>query len=215
MRILKSSWLQILVHIAALVPLAWLVWDFTQGHLTANPIREIQLRTGKSTLTLLVLTLACRPIYTIFGLKQALQLRRLLGLYTFGYASLHFLNFVGVDYEFNFALIWADIANKRFVIVGFITFLILLALAVTSTGEWERRLGKNWTRLHRLIYAAALLAALHFIWQTKADFRVPFIYSGVVVLLLILRIPRIAKVVRIGGKWLKREQGGQGMVDEI
>lgn len=203
---LKGYWLQILIHVSALTPLVWLLWDFTQGQLTANPVREIQLRTGRYTLNLLLLTLACTPVYNVFGLNVARRLRRPLGLYAFSYASLHFLNFIGLDYGFNFGLIWADIANKRFIIAGFVTFLILLALAVTSTDGAKRQLGnKKWTHLHQLIYVAALLAILHFLWQTKADFRVPFIYSGLVVLLLILRIPRIRKLAKLRSKWQKRE----------
>lgn len=197
MRRCKLYWFPILVHVCAILPLAWLFWDFTKDQLTANPIREIQLRTGKSTLNLLVLTLACTPVYNMFGFRPALELRRVFGTYAFVYASLHLINFIGLDYGFNFPLLRVDIADKRFVIAGFTAFLILLALMVTSTGGWKRRLGKNWKRLHRLIYAAALLAILHFIWQTKADFRMPFIYGGVVVLLLFLRIPRIKELTRI------------------
>ena len=215
MRKTGVHWLQILVHVSVLTPLAWLAWDFAQGQLTANPIQEIQLRTGRYTLTLLVLTLACTPVYSVFGLKQALVLRRLLGLYTFAYASLHFLNFVGLDYGFDFALIWQDIAGKRFVVAGFAAFLILLTLAITSSSGWKKRLGENWKRVQRLIYAAALLGALHFVWQAKADLGVPLIYTGIIVLLLVVRIPKIAKVIRIPGKWMKRQQIDQSLVDEI
>lgn len=203
------AWFQILVHIFALAPLVRLLWDFTQGQLSADPIREIQLRTGRHALDLLVLTLACSPIYNVFGLKAALQLRRLFGLYAFGYASLHFLNFIGLDYGFDLALIRADVADKRFIIAGFAAFLILLALAATPIEGMKRRSSRNWRRLHRLVYAAALLAALHFVWQTKADFLVPLLYSAVVVLLLILRIPIIEQWARLPSKWLKRRQGNQ------
>lgn len=191
----KRHWLQILVHIAALLPLAILVWDFTQGGLTANPIQEIQLRTGRYALILLVLTLACTPISTMFGLKQVLQLRRPLGLYAFLYASLHFLNFVGLDFGFNFDLIKEGILEKRFALVGLAAFLCLLPLAVTSTRGWMRRLGRNWHRLHWLIYPAALLAVLHFTLQVKADYRSPLLYGAVVVLLLVIRLPVLRKAV--------------------
>lgn len=191
----KRHWLQILVHIAALLPLAILVWDFTQGGLTVNPIQEIQLRTGRYALVLLVLTLACTPISTMFGLKQILQLRRPLGLYAFLYASLHFLNFVGLDFGFNFDLIKEGILEKRFALVGLAAFLCLLPLAVTSTRGWMRRLGRNWHRLHWLIYPAALLAVLHFTLQVKADYRSPLLYGAVVVLLLVIRLPVLRKAV--------------------
>ena len=187
-------WIQLLAHVAALSPLAVLVWDFAQGQLTVNPIQEIQLRTGRYALVLLALSLACTPINIVFGFNWVLRLRRMLGLYAFMYASLHFLNFVGLDYGFDFALIWEDIAEKRFVLAGFAAFLSLLLMAVTSTKGWVKRLGKNWVRLHWLVYVAAALAATHFLWQVKADFRVPLLY-GVVALLLIVRISGVRKAV--------------------
>ncbi|MDO8716832.1 MAG: protein-methionine-sulfoxide reductase heme-binding subunit MsrQ [Dehalococcoidales bacterium] len=194
---LKVPSLQILVHIGALLPLAWLAWQFSQDQLTANPIREIQLRTGRYALNLLALSLACTPVYNIFGFKPALQLRRTLGLYAFLYAGLHLLNFIGLDYGFNFTLIEEGIAAKPFALVGLAAFLILLPLAVTSTKGWVKRLGNNWPRLHRLLYVAAVLAVLHFIWLTKskADIRVPLVYGAVIALLLILRIPVIRRLI--------------------
>ena len=199
-------WLQILIHVAALLPLAVLVWDFAQGQLTVNPIQEIQLRTGRYALVLLVLSLACTPVNIVFGLNWVLPLRRTLGLYAFMYASLHFLNFIGVDYGFDFALIREDVAEKRFVLAGFAAFLSLLLLAITSTKGWVKRLGKNWVRLHWLVYAAAALAVTHFAWQVKADFRVPLLYGVVVALLLIVRIPGVRKAVsefrsKLKNKW--------------
>jgi len=194
---------QLLTHIAALLPLAVLAWDFAQNQLTVNPIEEIQLRTGKYALVLLVLSLACTPINRIFGLKLVLPLRRLLGLYAFMYASLHFLNFVGLDYGFDFALIREDISEKRFALAGFAAFLSLLPLAITSSKGSMKRLGKNWERLHWLVYLAALLAVTHFIWQVKADIREPLLYGAVVVLLLIVRLPPVRKAVRELGSQLK------------
>ncbi len=206
MRKIKTYRLQILVHILVLMPLVILVSDFAQDQLTANPIQEVQLRTGRYALILLMLTLACTPAYNVFGIKQALWLRRLLGLYTFAYAGLHFLNFIGLDYGFDFALMREDIATKRFILAGFAALIILSALAVTSTTGWKKRLGKSWERLHQLIYGAALLAVLHFIWQAKLDLRVPFIYAGIVVLLLVVRIPQISEAMKVCTKWMKRRQ---------
>ncbi len=199
---LRVSVLQVLVHIAALLPLILLAWDFTQGGLTANPIREVQLRTGKYALVLLVLALSVTPVNIVFGIKSALPLRRTLGLYSLMYASLHFLNFIGLDYGFDFGLIRDDISGKRFVLAGFLAFLCLLPLAVTSTRGWIKRLGRNWERLHRLIYLAAVLAVTHFLWQVKADVREPLIYGAIVALLLIVRIPTIRKTLReLRKKW--------------
>lgn len=195
MRKFETFWLKILIHIGALLPLAVLVWDFAQGQLTVNPIQEIQLRTGKYALVLLILSLACTPINRIFGIKAMLPLRRLLGLYTFMYASLHFLNFVGLDYGFDFLLIREDILEKRFALVGFAAFVSLLPLVVTSTKGWTERLGKNWERLHWLTYVAAVLAVAHFTLQVKADYREPLLYGAVVILLLVTRLPGVREVV--------------------
>ena len=191
MRKLKASYIIVLIHLLALLPLLLLVWDYTQGQLTVNPIQEIQLRTGNYALVLLMLSLSCTPVYIVFGTKAVLRLRRTLGLYAFMYATLHFLNFVALDYGFDFALIREGIAEKRYALVGFVAFLALLPLALTSTERWRQRLGKNWERLHWSVYAAAVLAVTHFTWQVRADLREPLLYWAVLVLLFMLRIPYI------------------------
>lgn len=191
---LRKQWLQILVHAAALLPLAWTVWQYTQGLFLVDPVREITTRTGRSALILLLLSLSCTPLNTLFGFKQALRVRRPLGLYAFLYASLHFATFVWLDYAFDFDLLIEAIFDQRYVVVGFAAGLILLALAITSTKGWQRRLGKNWRRLHRLIYLAGILAVLHFAWLTK-DIRVPLRYGMVLALLLVLRIPPVRRAV--------------------
>jgi sulfoxide reductase heme-binding subunit YedZ len=202
---LKPRWLRVLTHIAALLPLAALLWDYAQDQLTVDPIREITLRTGRYALTLLVLSLACTPVRIIFGFKQATRLRRPLGLYAFLYASLHALTFIGLDYGFDFSLIAQAVLEKRFVQVGLLAFLTLLPLAMTSTRGWIKRLGKNWRRLHRIIYLAALLAVVHFVWVAKAGARSrPLLYGAVVALLLVIRLPGIRSAVedfrgRLGG----------------
>jgi sulfoxide reductase heme-binding subunit YedZ len=191
MQKLKAHWPSILTHVAALLPLVLLVWGYTQNQLTANPIRELTLRTGKYALILLLLSLACTPIHIVSGLDQVRRLRRPLGLYAFLYAALHGLIFVGLDYGFNFTLIVQEVIEKRFVQVGILAFLILLSLAATSTKGWTRRLGKNWKRLNRLVYLAALLVVVHFVWIAKGNIREPLLYGGVAMLLLIIRIPGV------------------------
>lgn len=181
---------RIAVHAGALMPLALIIWGVASGNLTANPVQAVQLRTGKSAINLLLLSLACTPVFLISGFKPALLLRRPLGLYAFMYGSLHFINFVAIDYGFNFTLIRADaLPGKRFILAGLLAFLLLLPLAVTSTAGWRRLLGENWRRLHWLAYPAAVLAVVHYAWQTKADFRLPLEYGGVLVFLLAFRIP--------------------------
>ncbi|MGB5934077.1 MAG: protein-methionine-sulfoxide reductase heme-binding subunit MsrQ [Anaerolineae bacterium] len=194
MRKLKGHWLQILTHVAALLPLALLLWDYWQGRFIIDPVQEITTRTGKTALILLILSLACTPINTIFGFKQVMRVRRALGLYAFMYASLHFLTFIGLDYGFDFDLIAQDILDQRYVLVGFAAGLLLLPLAITSTQGWQKRLGKNWKRLHQLVYLASILAIVHFTWLVK-DIREPLRYGAVVALLLIARMPSIRKAV--------------------
>jgi sulfoxide reductase heme-binding subunit YedZ len=196
--------IQIVTHIAALFPLAVLIWDFTQGNLSANPIRELQLRTGSVAINLLILTLACTPITILTGFKPVLLLRRILGIYAFIYASLHFVNFIGIDYGFNFTLIQEDLFDKRYAIAGFISFILLLPLAITSNKRFRNLLGKNWHMLHWLIYPAAILAVVHYLWQTKAGFLVPILYGVVLIILLVIRLPIVRNFIKQHFKWLKR-----------
>jgi len=128
MRYIKQHWLRILVHIACLIPLALLIWDGLHNHLTANPIQEITHRTGKTALILLVLSLLCTPANIVLGIKQALPLRRPLGLYAFFYVCLHLFIFSVLDYGLDWQLIQEAITEKRYVLVGFTAFLLLLSL---------------------------------------------------------------------------------------
>jgi len=181
--------LKALVIVGPLIPLALLGWGYAGGGLGANPVEEITLRTGKTALILLVLTLAVTPLARLPRLELVKSWRLPLGLFAFGYAGLHFLITIGLDYGFRWDLIRVDLLNKRFIIVGFAALLLLLPLALTSTAGWRRRLGRNWRRLHWLIYPAALLALTHFTWQVKADLSQPLIFIGVVLVLLLLRLP--------------------------
>lgn len=200
MKKFKMTPLQIAAHIAALIPLALLIWDFWQGNIGPDPIREATLRTGKAALVLLIASLACTPINILFGYKPVLKLRRPLGLYSFMYAGIHFAIFIGVDYFFNLTLIWEALFEKRYALVGLATGTILLALALTSTVGWQRRLKKRWKRLHRFVYLAGILAVLHFIWLVKQGVWEPYVWAAIVTLLLALRYTpikqRVLKVMR-------------------
>ncbi len=202
---LRRDWLRFLTHVLSLLPLVSLAWSYGQNQLTANPIREITLRTGDYSLILLVLSLACTPVANIFGLKAALSLRRPLGLYGFFYACWHLMNFIGLDYRFDFTLLRADVFGKAYIWVGLAALLLLVPAAVTSTRGWMRRLGKNWERLHWLVYPAALLSVLHFLLLVKADIRGPMLYGIIVVLLLLVRL-------RCGKSPVGRLRGPLGMV---
>lgn len=187
--------LQITAHVGSLIPLALMLWDIFTNNLGVDPIRDFTLRTGKSALILLLLSLACTPINTLFKFKQVLKLRRPLGLYSFFYASIHFAIFIGVDYYFDFTLIQSALLEKRYAIVGLTTGLILLTLALTSTIGWQRRLKKNWKKLHRLTYIAGILAVVHYIWLVKQGVLDPWYFAAILLVLLTLRIPLIRKAV--------------------
>ncbi|MDH3943434.1 MAG: sulfoxide reductase heme-binding subunit YedZ [Anaerolineae bacterium] len=191
----KRNYIQILVHIGAWIPLALGLWDFWNVNLGPDPIREVTLRTGKTALTLLMLSLACTPINTLFKFKPVLKLRRPLGVYSFMYASIHFSIFIGVDYFFNWEQIVEALFEKRYAIVGLSTGLILLPLAITSTKGWKRRLKKNWKRLHKLAYAAGVLAVIHYIWLVKQGVVEPWFWAGGLLILLSLRVKQVKRLV--------------------
>ena len=194
MKTLLTQWLRITVHVGALIPLAVLIWSYFNDQLTVDPIRATLLRTGKTALILLMLSLACTPINTLLGFKQSLKVRRALGVYAFLYAAIHFLVFIGLDYGFDPALLKGALLEKPYALVGLAAFLILLPLAITSTKGWMKRLGQLWKKLHQWVYLAALLVIVHFVWLVKADIREPLWYGAVMVLLLIFRIPCIRQV---------------------
>ena len=215
MNIVRKNWLRILTHVGALVPLVWLLCDYWFDNLTVNPIQDITFRTGKPALILLVLSLACTPVNTLFGFKQVLPLRKPLGLYAFMYVSCHFLIFVGLDYGFNWGLLYEAIFEKRYALVGFAAFLILLPLAVTSTQGWMRRLGKNWKRLHRWVYLVGILAVIHYVWLVKSDIREPLLYGLAVVLLLGLRLPAVRKAIANFRSRFKKERRTRTVIDSV
>lgn len=193
MKLPKMSLFQWAVHVGSWVPLALILLDYFRDNLTANPIQDVTFRTGKSALVLLVLSLAATPANTLLGFKPALKVRRALGLYAFMYVVLHFFVFVGLDYGFDLGLIIEDIGDKRYALVGFAAGLLLLPLAITSTRGWMSRLGKNWRRLHWLVYLAAILAVIHYLWLVKADIRQPLDYGAAVLLLLLARLRPVRK----------------------
>jgi sulfoxide reductase heme-binding subunit YedZ len=181
------------IHVAGLLPLALLVLDAELGRLTANPIQEITFRTGKFALIFLVASLSVTPLITVFGWRWLTPHRRTLGLYAFFYGLLHFLIFSWLDYDFDLSLLAEEIGEKRYVFVGFAAFLILTALALTSTKGWQKRLGRRWKRLHAWVYVAAVLVVIHFTWLVKADRREPLLWGLLVVALLALRRPAVRK----------------------
>ena len=186
-----------IVHLAALTPLAMLSWQMwtvaTTGSdaLGADPVAEIEHRLGLWALRLLLLTLAITPLRQLTGWTALLRFRRMLGLYAFAYASLHLAAYVVLDLRGYWPLLLEDIAKRPYITVGFLAWLLLVPLAITSTRGWMRRLGRRWAQLHRLVYAVAVLAVLHFWWLVKSDLREPALYAGIAVLLLGWRVLRL------------------------
>jgi sulfoxide reductase heme-binding subunit YedZ len=175
------------VFLLCLVPLLWLVWDIIQEQLSANPVEDITHRTGDWALRFLLITLAVTPLKRLSGRVWLLRLRRMLGLYTFFYALLHFLTYLWLDQQFLFSEILVDIGKRPYITVGFSAFVLLIPLAVTSNRYAMRRLGRRWQRLHRSVYVIAVLGVLHYLWLVKADSRDPIIYGLVLLGLLGIR----------------------------
>jgi sulfoxide reductase heme-binding subunit YedZ len=183
--------LKVLVFLLCLVPLGKLVLE-TLGvaglSLGANPVEELIHRCGKWGLNFLLITLAVTPLRRLTGAVWLIRFRRMLGLFAFFYVLLHFLMYAGLDQRFDLGVILEDIAKRPYITVGFTALLLLVPLALTSTNRMMRRLGRNWKKLHRLVYAIAILGAWHFYWQVKLDTLEPLIYIGILAVLLGYRI---------------------------
>jgi sulfoxide reductase heme-binding subunit YedZ len=189
-----ASRIKPLIFIAALMPALWLLAAALSDNLGANPIEAITRSLGDWALRFLLLTLAISPLRRLTAWRWLLGYRRMLGLYSFFYASLHLLSYIVLDQFFYWPEIWADIIKRPYITIGMVSFLLLIPLAITSTSGWMRRLGRNWQRLHRLVYLIAVGAVLHYYMLVKADTSEPLLYAFILFLLLLLRMkmPRIA-----------------------
>jgi sulfoxide reductase heme-binding subunit YedZ len=176
------------LSVAGLSPLAWQVWAFFTGHLEAEPVKGMEHFTGKTAIIILLITLAVTPIRRITRWNGIIKVRRLIGLFAFFYALVHFLIFLTFDLEWNFGQLAREVVERPWITVGFTALVLLAILAITSPQVMVRKLGKKWTTLHRLIYFAAGLAVLHFIWSQKKDIRTPLLYLGVLAVLLLARL---------------------------
>lgn len=188
--------LQIAIHLYAWSVIAFILFEFLTGSASINPIQEMEQRTGRHAITLLVLSLLCTPLNNIFGWRELIKRRRALGLYAFMYATIHMIIFVDVDYGLAWSLMLGTVFDKPYIIVGVTSFLLLVPIAATSFDVWKMRLGKNWKRLHQLVYLIAPLVFLHYAWSKKGDIFAlqgdvirPLIYGLVILILLIFRIP--------------------------
>ena len=194
--------LQIAIFVYAWSCLALLIFDFLTGRLSANPIQDLERRTGRHAITLLVLTLMCTPLNTLFKWREPLKRRRALGLYTFMYVVIHVIIFADLDYGLAWSRLIKEVVEKPRLIVGAAAFLLLIPLAITSFDIWKKRLGKNWKHLHQVTYFIAPLAVLHYLWSKKGDVLSlqgevlkPLTYGLVIAILLIFRIPAVRKAL--------------------
>mgnify|MGYP001822411303 FL=1 len=172
------------LFVVCLVPFIALVIGAVNNTLGINPVETMTHETGEWTLRLLLVTLAITPLRRLSGKSWLIKLRRMLGLYTFFYACLHFITYIWLDQYFDWMEIIRDIPKRPFITVGFAAFVLLIPLAVTSNNKMMRRLKKNWVKLHKLVYVIAVLGILHFLWLVKADTLEPLIYASILLILL-------------------------------
>jgi sulfoxide reductase heme-binding subunit YedZ len=177
------------LYVAALLPLAWLLFALLTGRVMGDQVKFMQHVTGDTILTCLMLTLSITPLRRLTGWNEMIRVRRLIGLTAFWYACLHLTTYLVFDQSLSMSEIIADIMKHPWVLVGFTAFLCLVPLAITSTTGWVRRLGgKRWQRLHRLVYVAAIAGVLHYLWLVKKDITAPLTYGAVLAVLLGSRI---------------------------
>jgi sulfoxide reductase heme-binding subunit YedZ len=170
------------------VPGALLGWRTWTGDLGVNPAETLLHQTGRGALALLLTSLAVTPVRRLTGWNRVQKVRRMLGLWSFFYAVCHFAIYAVFNHLGDVAAIWADVVERPFIFSGMLALVILLALAVTSTTGAVRRLGRNWQRLHRLVYVAAIAGAVHFAWGQKADIREPLVWGAILGVLLTARV---------------------------
>jgi sulfoxide reductase heme-binding subunit YedZ len=192
---LANKWTKPPVFLLCLVPLGMLAGRAFTGNLGANPVEFIQHSTGDWTLRFLVFTLSITPLRKLLKLPDLIRFRRMLGLFAFFYACLHFLTYLGADQSFDLSAISKDVVKRPFITVGFTAFVLLIPLAITSTAGWIRRLGgRRWQMLHRAIYISAICGVIHYYWLVKSAVLRPLTYAAIVAVLLLWRL----------GDWLLR-----------
>jgi methionine sulfoxide reductase heme-binding subunit len=187
--ILVRKWTKVVVFLSCLIPLDIFIWRAFQENLSANPIEFVEHWFGDWTMRFLLITLSITPLRKLLRLPLLIRFRRMLGLFAFFYACLHFSAWIGLDRFFNLQDMWADVLKRRFITVGFAGFVLLIPLAITSTASWIRRLGgKRWRMLHRAIYLTATLGVIHYYWLVKSDERKPLQYAAILAVLLLWRL---------------------------
>ncbi len=198
---MKLKIFKVAVFLTSLTPLALLGWFALTDNLGANPIEVITHWTGDSTIIFLLITLTVTPLRKLTGWKDAIQFRRMLGLFAFFYGCLHFTTYIWLDQFFDFPGILKDVAKRPFITIGFASFIFLIPLAVTSTSAMVRRLGKRWQKLHRMIYFIAAGGVIHYWWLVKKDIRWPLIFGVVLGVLLLYRFWSTQSLAKIAGRF--------------
>lgn len=195
--------LQVLVYFCGFLPLILLVRAYLSGNLGFNPVEAVLHRTGQTAVVLLLLSLACTPLHLVFKFPPIGRLRKPFGLFATLYAALHFAAFAIWDYQLNLNLIWTEITGRPFILIGAAALVILLLLAATSLEFLQRKMGKWWKRLHRLAYAAGVLVGTHYLLAVKGNlfklqgvYGAPLATGGILILMLILRLPVIYRPLR-------------------
>jgi sulfoxide reductase heme-binding subunit YedZ len=174
---------------ACLYPLVFLIWLGLAGDLGADPVEFIRRSTGTWTLDFLIITLSVTPLRRATGWHWLVRLRRMFGLYAFFYAAIHVVTYLWLDQLFDLAAIWRDVLKRPLITVGFLSFVLMIPLAATSTDRMVRRLGgKRWQQLHRAVYLVAVAGVIHFWWLVKLDYTRPLVYSAIIGALLVVRI---------------------------
>ena len=187
-RLVKPS-----IFFMALIPFIWLLLKVFQNDLGPDPAQALSIETGEWTLRFLLLTLAITPFRQIFKMVEIARLRRMIGLFAFFYASIHFLSWMAFILGFRWLAIAEELVERPYITVGFLAYVILFLLGVTSTNSMVRRLGKNWKRLHKFVYAASILAIVHLLWILRTDVTEAVIYGVLLAILLGYRIFRKLK----------------------
>lgn len=195
MRLNNKTWsgIKFVVFIVGLLPFFVLCLNTWQDKLGANPIETLHFTLGDWALRFLCLTLLITPYRQLTGQAWVNRFRRMCGLYSFFYASMHLLVYIALDLSFSWEAFQDEIKESPYILLGLTTFALLLPLALTSSKNMQKRLGKNWKKLHRLIYLAGITAVLHYILLTKSDLNEPLIYANIVFILLLYRLGKIIK----------------------
>ena len=181
------------VFILCLLPFILLLWQALNDALGTNPVETLTHETGQWALRFLLITLSITPLRWMTKINWLVKLRRMLGLFAFFYAVMHFITYLWLDQFFDWQEILIDIPKRPFITIGFVSFVLLVPLAVTSTNAMQRRLKKRWRTLHKLVYVIPVLVILHFIWSLKADYSEPFIYAAIFFVLMFMRLAHAEK----------------------